>query len=333
MDPISQGALGAAAAQSGAQSGRMGIALFAGWLAGMAADLDVLIRSSTDTLLFLEYHRQFSHSFIFIPVGGLIVATFVFWLLGRRRQWSFPHLVLYCTLGYATHGLLDSCTSYGTLLLWPFSDKRYAFDTISIIDPLVTVPVLLLLVLSLRKQSPWPARIALCWTISYLSLGWLQHERAMDTAAMLATSRGHQPVRLEVKPGFANLLLFKSIYSTGDRFYVDAIRVGVERQWINGDSIAKLNLARDLPWLTENSQQYMDVQRFSWFSDDYVALHPDNPNEVIDIRYSMLPNQIEPLWGIELDRNAGPSQFAQYRTHRNAPETRFKEYWAMLRGR
>lgn len=332
MDPISQGALGAAAAQSSAHSGRVGVAMLAGWLAGMAADLDVLIRSSTDPLLFLQYHRHFTHSLIFIPMGGLIVATLVFWAFGRRRQWSFPHLLLYCTLGYATHGLLDSCTSYGTLLLWPFSDKRYAFDTISIIDPLLTVPVLALLVLSLRKQNPWPARAALSWAIAYLCLGWWQHERALDTAAALAKSRGHEPVRLEAKPGFANLLLFKSIYSTGERFYVDAVRVGIKGQWIEGDSIAKLQPAADLPWLEQNTQQHNDLQRFTWFSDGYVALHPDNASEVIDIRYSMLPNKIEPLWGIELDPNAGPAQFAQYRTHRDNPEALLGEYWTMLRG-
>lgn len=333
MDPISQGALGAAAAQSSAQSGRVGAAMLAGWLGGMAADLDVLIRSSTDPLLFLEYHRQFTHALIFIPVGGLIVALLVFWVFGRRRQWSFSNLLLYCTLGYATHGLLDSCTSYGTLLLWPFSDKRYAWDTISIIDPLFTLPVLALVILSLRKQSPWPARAALSWVFAYLCIAWWQHERALDAAAALADSRGHEPVRLEVKPGFANVLLFKSIYSTGERFYVDAVRVGIDTRWIKGDSVAKLNPARDLPWLKQNSQQQNDVQRFTWFSDGYVALHPDNPNEVIDIRYSMLPNQINPLWGIELDPNAGPSQFAKYRTHRDNPESRVSEYWTMLRGR
>ena len=43
-------------------------------------------------------------------------------------------------MGYATHGLLDSCTSYGTQLFWPFSDVRVAWDTMSIVDPLFTVP-------------------------------------------------------------------------------------------------------------------------------------------------------------------------------------------------
>ena len=61
MDPLSQGVLGAALPQATAARGRYaGSAGVLGFLAGMAADLDVLIRSSTDPLLFLEYHRQFT---------------------------------------------------------------------------------------------------------------------------------------------------------------------------------------------------------------------------------------------------------------------------------
>ncbi|GAL32009.1 integral membrane protein [Vibrio maritimus] len=37
-----------------------------GLLSGLAPDIDVLIRSSHDPLLFLEFHRQFTHSLLFI---------------------------------------------------------------------------------------------------------------------------------------------------------------------------------------------------------------------------------------------------------------------------
>lgn len=103
-----------------AQAGLLGL------LCGLAPDLDVLISSSTDPLLPLEYHRQFTHSLIFIPVGGLICALVLYLLFARHRSLSFGATYLYCTLGYATHALLDSCTTYGTLLLWPFSDMRVA---------------------------------------------------------------------------------------------------------------------------------------------------------------------------------------------------------------
>ena len=62
MDPLTQGVLGASLPQASTARSYVGIAGLFGFIAGMAPDLDVLIRSDTDPLLFLEYHRQFTHS-------------------------------------------------------------------------------------------------------------------------------------------------------------------------------------------------------------------------------------------------------------------------------
>ncbi|MGY9062766.1 MAG: metal-dependent hydrolase, partial [Rhodospirillales bacterium] len=62
MDPLTQGVLGAALPQAIAKKPFVIRAGLFGFLAGMAADLDTFIRSSEDPLLYLEYHRQFTHS-------------------------------------------------------------------------------------------------------------------------------------------------------------------------------------------------------------------------------------------------------------------------------
>lgn len=49
------------------------------------------------------------------------------------------------------------------------------------------------------------------------------------------------------------------------------------------------------------STQAVDLERFRWFSQDYIAQDPDNPYYIIDVRYSMVPNEIKPLWGILLN--------------------------------
>lgn len=332
MDPVTQGALGAAAAQSAAKGRAMTTAMLSGWLAGMAADIDVLIRSSTDPLLFLEYHRHFTHSLIFIPVGGLVVALLLYHLLGKRRDWHLPDLVMYCILGYATHALLDACTSYGTMLLWPFSDKRFAWDNISIIDPAITLPVIALLLLAKRRGSPWPARGALVWVAAYLSIGLVQHDRAIAVATELAQSRGHQPIRIEAKPGFGNVLVFKSIYQTQHAHYVDAIRVGLSTRVYPGTSIARFDQARDLAWLNPDSQQARDLQRFDWFSDNWLAVHQDNALELIDMRYSMLPNEISSMWSIEFNRDAQADEHVLYKIQREDPSSKLKIYGRMLLG-
>ncbi|MDX1734798.1 MAG: metal-dependent hydrolase, partial [Halioglobus sp.] len=202
MDPLTQGALGASLPQASGAGRNAAHAGVLGFLAGMAADLDVLIRSSTDPLLFLEYHRQFTHSLVFIPVGGLICALVLHALIGRRRGLRFQQSWLFCTLGYATHALLDSCTTYGTMLFWPFSDVRIAWNTISIIDPLFTLPLLAGVVLSARRKQVRYVRVALVWALAYMGLGLWQRDSAVDMGLELAAARGHEPLRLEAKPSF-----------------------------------------------------------------------------------------------------------------------------------
>ena len=114
MDPVSQGAVGAAFAQSAAKKDNIILIGFIGFLAGLAPDLDVLIQSSDDPILFLEYHRQFSHSLFFISFGSLIVSLVVFPFV--KKTMSLKMVYTASLLGYATHGLLDACTSYGTQL-------------------------------------------------------------------------------------------------------------------------------------------------------------------------------------------------------------------------
>ena len=110
----------------------------------MAADIDIFFKSDIDPLFYLEFHRQFTHSLLFIPIGSFLCACFFYYLFLRSKDIKFKETYIYCTLGYATHGLLDSCTSYGTQLLWPFTNERIAWNLISIIDPLFTIPLVIL---------------------------------------------------------------------------------------------------------------------------------------------------------------------------------------------
>ena len=151
MDPISQGTVGAAFAQSTASKKNILSISLIGFLAGLAPDLDVLIKSSTDPILFLEYHRQFTHSLFFIPFGALIVALFLYPFF--RKSISLKTVYLASFFGYATHGLLDACTSYGTLLFWPFSNERVTWNNISIVDPLFTIPVLILVGIAIKTRK------------------------------------------------------------------------------------------------------------------------------------------------------------------------------------
>ena len=329
MDPISQGVLGVAAAQAISRKPQTRRAAFMGLAAGLAPDVDVFISSATDPLLSLQFHRQFTHALAFIPVGALLVALVLHPLVGRSAL-RFRTTYLFCLAAYATHGLLDACTSYGTQLLWPFSDLRVAWNTISIIDPLFTVPILLLAALAIWRKSPLLARCALLWAVAYLTLGVVQRDRAAAVGHDVAAARGHVVERLSAKPTFGNLLVWKVIYESEGVFYVDAVRVGLGSRHYPGAAIAKLDAARDLPWLPSGSQQARDLERFRWFSGDYLAVAGDNT--ITDIRYSLVPNEIDGLWGITLSPGAARHEHVRYAGRRAVTAAKWQAFRDMLLG-
>lgn len=311
MDPVTQATLGSALAQTAADGRRLRAFAVAGAVAGLAPDADILIRSATDPLLYLQFHRQFTHSLIFIPVGAAVCALLLHPLLRRRLRWR--ETALACLLGYASHGVLDACTSYGTQLLWPFSDLRVAWNWISVVDPLCSVPLLALTLLGVYQRRRVFAIAGLAWVIFYLGLGALQQERATAMARSLAAERGHEPVRLVVKPGFANLLVWKSLYEADGHFHADGIRAGIDARVCEGDRIEALAPARDLPWLEPGGQQARDLDRFAWYADGWLAVDRETPHYVVDVRYAALPNRIEALWGLVFDPRADAAAHAVWR--------------------
>ena len=322
MDPLTQGTIGAVLPQALGKK-NLGIVAMLGFLSGMAPDLDILIRSSTDPLLSLEYHRQFTHSIIFIPFGGLICALFLFVVFKKISPFNFKKTWLYCTLGYGTHGLIDACTSYGTILFWPFSNMRIAWNNISIIDPLFTLPLISLIVLATIKKKNIYSKVAIAWAVIYLLLGLYLHNMAINVGKEIAEQRDHVIVRIKAKPSFGNLILWKTIYETNENFHVDATNL-LFGKIIPGESIKKLNLKKDFSWLKEESQQYKDVERFRWFSNNFLAVNPTNKNQIIDIRYSGIPNKIGGLWGVQLNPNKHNQDHVEFVSMRSASIERLK---------
>jgi inner membrane protein len=322
MDILTQGLIGGVLAQSLASRHEKKIATVIGMAAGFLADADTLIRSSSDPLLNIEYHRHFSHSLAFIPLGAAL-AMLLLWPFVRRRL-PLRRLYLYCLAGYSMSGVLDACTSYGTHLFWPFSDERVAFNIISIVDPVFTLILLLTLLLGLRLDHRQVAVAGLALCVFYLGFGFVQLQRAEQVAETLREQRGHLATQSVVKPTLANLVLWRSVYIhqdpvDGDRIHVDAIRVGLfaKVRVIEGDSVARFSLQKDLPQLDDTSVLYADILRFLKFSNGYVGFDPLQANVLGDIRYSMLPTSARPLWGIVIDRDQ-PQTHADYRFFRDS---------------
>lgn len=123
------------------------------------------------------------------------------------------------------------------------------------------------------------------------------------------------------------------IYEFEGNLYVDAIRVGLfsKPRIYPGESIEKFVLERDLSTLPPASVLAQDVARFSHFSAGLLAIRPEQPNVLVDVRYSNLPMTLAPLWGIEINPEQ-PDQHAKYMLYRDSSRATREKFITLLLG-
>lgn len=298
MDPLTHILAGATAAHV-AVARPLGKAT---WLPGavgaLLPDADALIRSAADPLLYAEFHRHFTHSLAFIPVGGTIAA--LPWLLQSKHRPQWKAYLAAATIGYATHGVLDAATTWGTRLFWPFSEARVAWNWISVVDPLFTTILLAGALVATRRRSAKPAGVALAICVIYLAAGALQHTRARDVQARVAAARGHDVERGTVLPGFGTNVVWRSLYEAGGTLYVDRLRIpwwGTPT-WSPGYETVPVH-ERDLPApVTSEPRLRRDFRRFTTFAQGWTARSAAEGDVIGDARYSSTDDRFEPVWGI-----------------------------------
>ncbi|MEM9446583.1 MAG: metal-dependent hydrolase [Verrucomicrobiota bacterium] len=327
MDIVTQGVLGATVAQASSQKKHIRMASIIGLIAGLLADADIFIRSSEDPLLTLEYHRHFTHSIFFIPIGALI--AFILLYPFFRKRLPIKTLYFYCFMGYLFSGFIDACTSYGTQLLWPLLDQRIAWCIIAIVDPIFTASLIITLIIGFKNLNTNYCRAGLIFAGFYLLLGLWQLNRAENTIEHLAAERSHTIERMIVKPTVGNILLWRSIYLFDEQFYIDAVRTGFKNQIFQGTSVEKVDINKSFPKLDKASVLYHDIKRFRKFSDGYLGFHPEKSNVIGDLRYSMSPAGEIPLWGIEMNLQ-NPYEHVTYEFYRMSGKESRKEFFQML---
>lgn len=158
MDSITQAVLGAAIGEAvlGKRIGHKGAIL--GAVVATIPDLDVALYLFYNKFEMLSIHRGFSHSIVFSILAAFLIAYIL-----QRVKWtqaiSYQRLWIFTWLALFTHILLDTFTAYGTQLFLPFSDWRVGFDSINVVDPVYTVPLLIGLICSLFIFKNKPSRI------------------------------------------------------------------------------------------------------------------------------------------------------------------------------
>ena len=372
MDTITQGILGAVTANLGF---RQKLGPGATWMAAavaVAPDLDILVQplltlsgSESDPFAQFVHHRGLSHSLLLIPFYALIPA-FLWYRLRKRNHrrsnglssdltntagqsnpsaansvpsfWLFYGCVL---VALFTHPLLDWCTSYGTQLLAPLTNARFALDVLPIID--IFYSPLLILTLGLcwavrvsafrnEKITLVIAWIGFCLSLAYIALGAINHHRA------IASLREESPDTAQAA--------YHAYPQVGHVFLWRVTRYD-EPDW----TVARVNLlfsartsdvqhARsDQNEWGDRAKQVPQVQTFTWFAMNQIRYeYHREPHthrvDVHDMRYGRSPASTDSLWPVRVlfDADTGEVLSVERRQefHRGSFGETVKQLWKSL---
>ena len=218
MDSITQIVLGASVGEAvlGKKIGNK--AIFWGAVAGTLPDLDVILRYFTDEISATQMHRGFSHSIVF----AVLIAPLLGWIAKKihfkLKDVSFKDWTKLFFWTTVTHPLLDAHTTWGTQFFWPFN-YRLAYQNIFVVDPLYTLPflILLIIVMSLKKENPKRSKfntIGLSVSTTYLLLTlifkWISFQEFKEGLQ----NQEIEYVEMDTKPSPLNAILWSSLIET-----------------------------------------------------------------------------------------------------------------------
>jgi len=148
---------------------------------------------------YLTHHRGATHSVLLLPFWALVVAWLLAKLLREPRGWRALYGV--CALGIGAHIAGDLITSYGTMVLAPLSDRRFAWGTTFIIDPWFSGLIVAGLAASaFLPRSRLPSIAGCAALVAYVLLqAWLKHE-ALEFASRHAASLGQAGAEVTAYP-------------------------------------------------------------------------------------------------------------------------------------
>ena len=283
MDSLSQIVLGAATGEAvlGRRIGNK--ALVWGAIGGTIPDLDVLGGLVLDPLANLAFHRGITHSVLFWVVGACAMA----WPLARSRRndVGYAGWAWFFFATFATHVLLDCFTLYGTQVWAPFADTRVAWSTISVADPLYTLPFLGFVVALSRaekgsaRRRKWH-RWAWGWSCGVLALTVVNKLHVDQTFRAALAAQGIPATRMVTTPTILNNVLWNATAETADAYYLGTYSL------FDTSPVTFARVEKGGEHLGEFAED-PTVQVLQWFSDGYLHVAPpvDGLWEFSDLRF------------------------------------------------
>ncbi|QTD38697.1 metal-dependent hydrolase [Polaribacter batillariae] len=297
MDSLTQIVLGAACGEIilGKKIGNK--ALLFGAIGGTISDLDVFIGRFlySNEIQAMVFHRGFMHSILFSILGAFLFGRITYKLynsgkrLGTTIQKDWIWLFF---LALFTHPILDCFTPYGTQLFAPFSHYRIAFNNISVVDPLYTLPFLICIMVVLFLKRTNPKRLK--WTKAgiYISSAYMiftiGNKLYMDAVFEKSFKKaGIKYQRFSAQPTILNNILWYAVAETKDKYHLTFYSLFDKSKTAN--KIITVDKQHSLIDMTDKN-----LKKLAWFSNGYYNVYKKEKvgtYKYTDLRYPMInPN-------------------------------------------
>lgn len=280
--------------------------LYISLISSVIPDLDVILKfflSNKIDSIFL--HRHFTHSIIWAPVNALISIIPFIRCLYQSNLLLYGFYVSVCSV--IIHIILDVLTSYGTVILWPISEKRFAYDILTIINFPFTLFLFLFCLFSYYGNTFYK-KASFILLFLWLMIEIIFQLKAYNLQFMLIRYRNHEKLvsHRRVIPALGQIMTWHSIYVLKNKIYCDKITFDFlgNSNIMTGEYIEKFNLENINEYNIDNKLKIY-LNKFVWFADGFVCYYKKNDNEFVlgDLRYSKQAGKIKPYWGLKVNNN------------------------------
>jgi inner membrane protein len=251
------------------------------WLLVVSAnipDIDVLVGILGDPIFSLKAHRALTHSMLFAPLLALLPAG-LFMLFSKVK--NIRLLWIISLLGIVLHIFFDLVTSFGTQILNPFFDTRYALDWLFIIDPWFT----LLLAATLIVARFLPARrslvtaIGLIAAVAYIGTAAFNHGVALIKVTEAASKAGMSWSKVSVLPQPLSIFRWQGLVQTEQ---------GVWRIFISITEDAPVRFRLFDHRVDEYAERAMGEEHVKWYlafaRHPWISTREESGKHIVEIR-------------------------------------------------
>ncbi|OGK05974.1 MAG: hypothetical protein A2W80_05660 [Candidatus Riflebacteria bacterium GWC2_50_8] len=330
MDIITQGLLGSTAAQAGygEKIGRK--SAFYGFVIGLLPDFDI-IAGLFGPWASLKYHRGPTHAFIVLTIMAIPIGMICKRL--ARSDVDQKHWIGLAFLSLITHPIIDWFTSYGTSLWWPLTDRRYAADALSIIDPVYSFPLLVATLFGLFALTT-PLRLkklalaALAITTVYAGYGYYNSQKMVAMGNEMFRAQGFEPVETRANPTFMNISVFRVVArDAAGRIMVTYLKTASQKP------LTKVFLHEsDTDEFALKAMQHEHAKLFKWFAMNMLQVKStvdENSKRIVllnDMRYGLLTAPDKPLFSAEVEFDSAGNVTRVMRRHSRAGASMKEEF-------